>query len=243
MLAWSTLRDEINGIMGQPTSNGRWSDSVLLARANLVIERAVSSTFCLDSVRSIDASADTLEYSFLTTGSVTLDVREVRRYGKPLEKITIEKLSHLAKTGMIDKNWRGTSSHAGAEGWYRRADKIGIFPKPIKDEPGALEILEWCLPTPLTADASTPFDGMTYLNGYVDLIIFGVVEWNFDELDESHSGEREKWGGKHLARLADLKRFADIRNGVMIQPDPEKLRATGVQKPVLVGGAPSTLQG
>ena len=241
MDAWSTLRNEINGVMKQPTDGtGRWSNAVLLYRANKVQARAVSSTFCLDAVRFINLTADTLEYSFLTTGSVTLDVREVRYNGVPLEKVTIEKLSHLAKMGVIDRNWRSVSSKEPV-GWYRRADQIGVYPKVVKADSASLEALEWCLPTDLSGDSSTPFDGKTYLDAYVDLIIFGVVEWCFDEMGESKQGEREKWGGKHNARLADLKRFADLRNGVMISADAEKARQTGVGKSISVGGAPDAM--
>lgn len=241
MDALSTLRDEINGILKQPTNGtGRWSNATLLYRLNKVQGRAVSSTFCLDSVRSIDLSADTLEYSFLTTGSVTLDVREVRYNGVPLDKTTIEKLSHMAKMGVIDRNWRSSSSKEPI-GWYRRADKFGVFPKVMKDQPGSLEVLEWCLPTDLSAEADTPFDGKTYLNAYVDLLIFGVAEWCFDELGESRQGERDKWGGKHLSRLADLKQFADLRNGLLINADPEKIRTSGIQKTQTVGGAPNAM--
>ena len=230
---WSVVRDEINTILKQSTtgSNNRWSNATLLYRANKVQARVASGSFCLDNVRYVDLDASIQEYAY---GTYTLDVRFVLYHGKPLELMTLEKMNHYAKMGVMNP-WR-TGTADVPKFWYKRGANIGIGPKTRRDDNGALAIYEWVYPADLTADTSDLFDGASYLNGFVDVVIFYVAEWCLDELGESKSGERDKWGAKADRRYEELKRFSDIRNGLVVEADPKKLRESGQAQHVLTGG-------
>lgn len=200
----TALRTEIRQLINDTsvdTDRQRFSDTVLNTRIDDAQERIVQLTKCIESRITTDITAGTSEYDFPAEFLIETQVLYLNSDGdwKMLRKISETELNYYYST------WRsesGTPSH-----YYlrRSATKLGLYPNPDTSRTSALRIDFVRRPTALVDDTSIPFNALTRLYPFHDIICLEVAK--LCSLDEKKMDPVTYFEQKLVQRLRQLMDF------------------------------------
>ena len=237
MNTWGDLKTTINKTLKQTDGgSGRWDNTELLFRGNIIQSAVASEVFCLEATEIIDATKGTNEY---TPTNNWLSARVVRWQGIPLIKTTIEQIAHKIHVGGVP--YHGVRDQDTPRYWYVTAGKIGIVPAPLADAGGAIEVLEWIRATEFADTTTTCWNNLKYMEPFTDITLFGVVAWCLGEVGES-KGEISFWWQWFNRRIIALSQMISDRFGIVVHADPGKIGMAGLKQTMVMGQPPQPSQ-
>lgn len=167
-----TLRDilaEIKRSLKEPASGvGHWTDSELLRRVNIGQRKIVRYTDCLQAKTNINSISGEPNYNkpanFLKI--IRVYYGKNRLFGVPVADLDIWSAE---MRGQVWQDIVGNPTH-----YIEYPDKITLYPKPISS--GDSISIEYVVkPNDLVYVDETPFNGVSYLEDYHDLIVSFVL--------------------------------------------------------------------
>ena len=224
-----TLADillEIKRSCKEPSVGGHWTDTELLRRINIKTKQIVRYTGCLQKVDTSTTSVSgTQEY---TKPSTCMRLTRVLFDSKKIYNIPISELDGMSAAGAISHPWTddsGTPTH-----YYERIDKIGLYPNPDSAETITLEYIY--SPTDLSTSTDIPFDSVTYLYDYHNLIVFGVLYDCF--LEDGNEAMFQEHKKNYQQGMEDLRRQMLSKPDEMITFGLQPKHLTGDHSPIPV---------
>lgn len=201
-MQWSEMKEEILRTLKEPTSDGTWTDAELLKRANIIQRRVCRESECIITTDTSTTSvADTAEYAKISTCLRIIKIKygDTKLYGLDANTLDVEET--LDNIGSPWQDQTGTPTH-----YYETAINIGLYPKP--DSTGDTITQKFvALASDMVGDTSIPFNDLSYLVDYHDLIIQGVL-WKcmFEDSDDRWTEAKNEF----IQGIAKLR--ADMKN-------------------------------
>jgi hypothetical protein len=171
-------------------------------------------TECIESSADSTVVASTQEYSIPTGCIRVTDVY----YGGTGEWEKLPMVSREFLANEIDDSWFDTTGTT--YGYYRRADKVGLYCTPTSNEAGTnyLRIYYIKQPDTLSGDTDEPFDSLDHLKPYHESVLLYAMfhaKWLVGKWEQADVIE-----AKYLSRVRDmeveLSRMDDFQQ--VIQP-------------------------
>jgi len=217
----SELRAEIRRLIkdtSSDTTRQRWTDAVLNNRIDWANEDVVVNTACLQSRITTDITSGTAEYTLPADFLYAQEIKYKNSDGNwnMLQQITFRQLD------LSDADWEGTNGTPSH--YYIRRNVIGLYPNPDTSRTAALRIDYVERPDDLAGDTSYPYNAVTSLYPFHDLVVLRVAARCKE--DEGVWVESDKLLGRYYAGIKQMtaklgERFDDLR----IMNIYEKVRA------------------
>lgn len=180
------------------TSLNRWTDAQLnqrieMAQLDIIARsRGLTNTTYYTMVTSISVYA--LPQDLLTTNRVAYYIRNTTGAYKKMERMTLLGLDEW-------NNYWQQLANGLPERYYIWSSTIGIVPPPTVSYSGYnnLRIDYTVIPSSFVSDTSVPFNNVTYLYPYHELIIWYVVYWC--KMDEKLYQESTFFGNRYYDLL------------------------------------------
>lgn len=194
-------------------SSVKWSDAILNQRINDVQRNVCQYTRCI------------------YVSSITTPVAETREYSKPPKCISIDRVSFLqtsstssykkleaATMGGLDvkfPTWEYNTSGRPLY-YYERGAYIG-FDRAVSStyaSTGAVKVDYFKYAEDMDSDDDIPFDGITYLELYHDVLVLGVSAMC---LDDSNSAKAAAVQSEYLAKVNLMLQSLQLKSDQQVQ--------------------------
>ena len=163
-MQWSEILAEIKRTLKEPQSDGHWSDSELLTRANLIQTEIVRATKCIIKTQTISVNNNSFAISSDLMKIIDVTCNDKRLYGTTIDQLDAD----FETSACVWRELEGEPKR-----YYQDFNVIKLFPK--DSSVTSIKVRYFGLADKMVNTTDKPFNGEDFLQDQCQTIIDGVV--------------------------------------------------------------------
>ena len=163
-MQWSEMLAEIKRSLKEPATNGHWSDSELLTRANLIQTEIVRTTKCIIKTQTVSSNNNAFAVPSDLIKIIDVVCQDKRLYGTTVDQLDAD----YEKSACVWRELEGNPKK-----YYQDFNVIKLFPQ--ESSISSVKVRYYGLADNMVNLTDKPFNNIDWLQDGCQAVIDGVV--------------------------------------------------------------------